>query len=190
MENTERLFLGLHLDALFQKEIAARAETLCAIYPDQKWVNLRHFHFTIHFLGDTASEKKEKVALMARDIASQIKPFPIALEGMGAFPSLQKPRVIWVGAAKSCREDLVELYDAVTRPLIEVGFPVEHATFTPHATLFRVRADSPIAWNEWIFSFPKTDVRYIGQLTLFKSVSSSDGPEYQPVEAYPFSKSM
>lgn len=186
METTERLFLGLHLDALFQNEIAAHAETLRSLYPDQKWVNLRHFHFTIHFLGDTARLQREKISVMARQIASQIKPFPIALEGMGAFPSLSKPRVIWIGVAKSCHNDLMRIYALVTKPLIAEGFPVEHETFTPHATLFRVRADHLISWDEKVFAFPKTSPRMIKSLSLFKSELNSAGSEYVPVETYPF----
>ena len=186
METTERLFLGLHLDPLFQKEVAAFAEALRPLYPGHKWVRLRHFHFTIHFLGDTTAEQKEKIQAIARSVAENTKPFPVALEGMGAFPSLNKPRVIWIGAAEECKANLLDLYGKVTRPLISEGFPVEHETFTPHATLFRVRADSPIVWDERVFSFPKTSARCVDQLTLFKSESGESGSEYVPIETYPF----
>ncbi len=186
METTERLFLGLHLDALFQKEVAVFAEKLRALYSDQKWVRLRHFHFTIHFLGDTTADQKERIRTIARSVAENTKPFPIALEGMGAFPSLSKPRVIWIGAAEECKSNLLDLYGKVTRPLISEGFSVEHETFTPHATLFRVRADFPIVWDDRVFSFPKTSARCVDQLTLFKSELSESGSEYVPIETYPF----
>lgn len=184
--NTERLFLGLHLDALFQTEIAVFAQQLRVLYPDQKWVNLRHFHFTIHFLGDTTAEQKQTAAELAREIAAATKPFLISLEGMGAFPSLTKPRVIWIGASKECRLALTGLYENVTKPFIAAGFPVEHETFTPHATLFRVRAETPIIWDKNVFQFPKTDLRQMHSLTLFKSVLQPHGSEYIPVETYPF----
>ncbi len=186
MEKTERLFLGLHLDALFQKQVADFSKKLHVLYPDQKWVKLRHFHFTIHFLGDTTEEQKEKIRVIAKGVAADTKSFPIALEGMGAFPSLIKPRVIWIGAAEECKKSLFDLYTHVTLPLIAKGFPVEHETFTPHATLFRVRAEKPIVWDTNIFSFTKTEPRLISGLSLFKSILGTDGSEYQPIEAFPF----
>ncbi len=186
MEKSERLFLGLHLDPLFSEEISAHAKKLRELLPDQKWVNLRHFHFTIHFLGDSTSEQKEKIARIARDIASQTKSFGVALEGMGAFPSLNKPRVIWIGAAEVCRPSLLDFYTKVTKPLITEGFPVEHETFTPHATLFRVRADTPIIWDESVFQFAASPVKTVSELILFKSTLTNWGSEYVPVESYPF----
>jgi len=182
----ERLFLGLHLDALFQSEVAQHAEKLRALYPDQKWVRLRHFHFTIHFLGDTTPDQKERVMLRAQEIVATVKPFPIALKNMGAFPSLKKPRVIWVGAADDCQSDLAELYKKVTQPFAAEGFPVEHEKFTPHATLFRVRADAPIIWDDSIFNFPQTQPKIIDRMMLFKSILGPDGSEYQPVEEFLF----
>ncbi|HCM42934.1 MAG TPA: RNA 2',3'-cyclic phosphodiesterase [Candidatus Omnitrophica bacterium] len=186
MEINERLFLGLHLDPLFKEEITAHAKKLRELYPNQKWVNLRHFHFTIHFLGDSSSEQREKIARIATEIASQAKPFDVALEGMGAFPNLNKPRVVWVGAAKVCLADLHDFYRKITVPLIAEGFPVEHESFTPHATLFRVRADSLIPWSPEVFQFPKTPLRMVNRLTLFKSTLTEWGAEYVPIEEYPF----
>ncbi len=186
MQDTERLFLGLHLDPLFQEEITVCAKKLYPLYPAHKWVKLRHFHFTIHFLGDTTPQQKEKVIVLASEVASAVKPFSTALENMGAFPSLKKPRVIWVGASEDCQKDLAALYEKVTRPFIKEGFPVEHEKFTPHATLFRVRADQPINWDENIFQFPRTESKVIDRMMLFKSVLGPDGSEYQPVEEFIF----
>ncbi len=188
MEKMERLFLGLHLDPLFKEEITAHAKKLRELYPDQKWVNLRHFHFTIHFLGDSTPGQREKIARIAREIASQTKPFKVGLEGMGAFPSLNKPRVVWVGAAKKCLADLDDLYRKITIPLIAEGFPVEHESFTPHATLFRVRADKLIQWDPEFFQFPKTPLRRVDRLTLFKSTLTEWGSEYVPIDYYLFGK--
>lgn len=186
MSTTERLFLGLNLDPLFQREISAAAEKLKVLFPDQKWVRFRFFHFTVHFLGDTTSDQKEKVISIARGIAKATKPFQIALEGMGAFPSLQKPRVIWIGAAEECRESLDCFYRKVTQPLVAEGFPVEHEEFTPHTTLFPARAEKPIIWDPKLFQFQKTSFEMMRDLTLFKSTPVSDGNEYQPCEVFPF----
>lgn len=186
MLQAERLFLGLHLDPLFQGEIAVHAEKLRELYPNQKWVNLRHFHFTIHFLGDTSSSQREKVVQIAREVASQTEPFEVALEGMGAFPSLIRPRVIWIGAAEECLPSLMDLYDRLTKPLIAEGFLVEHESFTPHATLFRVRANSLIQWDAEVFQFPKTSLQIVDRLTLFKSTLTEWGSEYVPVAEYVF----
>ncbi len=181
--------MGLHLDTLFHKEISAVAEKLRNLYPDQKWVKLHHFHFTIHFLGDTTAQQKEKIRTVVKAVAARTKSFPTALEGMGAFPSLSKPRVIWIGAAESCRNDLMKIYKSITRPLIAEGFPVEHEMFTPHATLFRVRAETPIVWEESIFNFTQTESKAVDRIMLFKSVLSPGGSEYQPIEEFPFEAS-
>lgn len=186
MEKTERLFLGLHLYPLFQSQIKECADRLRQVYPEQKWVNLENVHFTIHFLGDVSAEKQRQVSLIARKVAAATLPFEIGLEGMGAFPSFNKPRIVWIGAAPFCRPHLEQLYQSVTRPLIQEGLPVEHETFTPHATLFRVRAENPIIWDETVFQFAASPLKPVSDLILFKSTLTIWGSEYIPVESYPF----
>ncbi len=188
METSERLFLGLHLYPLFKAEIESVAAYLRPLYPQQKWVNLEHVHFTVHFLGDTTPDQKQKVTALAREIAAATQPFSLMLEKMGAFPKPANPRIVWLGAAAESVAILEELYQRVTAPFIQAGFPVEHDHFTPHATLFRVRRDFPIVWDESVFQFKKTKPQTITELMLFKSVLTPAGSEYIPVVSYPFTK--
>ncbi len=186
MEKTERLFLGLHLHPLFSVEINRTAQFLKNIHPDQKWVHLKYVHFTIHFLGDTTSAQKNKIMEVVSKVSTKTQPFEIALQGMGAFPSLKNPRVVWVGAAEECQKHLAELYKRITEPLIQESFSVEHEKFTPHATLFRVKRENPIKWDENIFQFPQTRFKTIDRFFLFKSVLTATGSEYHPCEEFIF----
>ena len=186
MEQTARLFLGLHLYPHFKNEIDEAVERLRSLHPDQKWVNPEFIHFTVHFLGETSPEQKQKVMEFASQAAAATEPFKVALKDMGAFPSLKTPRVVWIGAAESCQEDLARLYKRITEPLIREGFPVEHEQFTPHATLFRVKRENPIEWNPAIFQFSQTTAKTIDRLFLFKSVQTSTAAEYHPCEEFIF----
>jgi 2'-5' RNA ligase len=66
---------------------------------------------------------------------------PLALEahGLGAFPSVRRPRVLWAGIAGGAPR-LVAVAVEVDRALAALGFPPEERPFRAHLTIGRVRS--------------------------------------------------
>ncbi|MDH3795179.1 MAG: RNA 2',3'-cyclic phosphodiesterase, partial [Nitrosopumilus sp.] len=62
---------------------------------DAKPVETKNFHFTLQFLGEISEEIKHKIIQALHTI--EFSSFSITLKGVGAFPKLKFPRVIWIG---------------------------------------------------------------------------------------------
>jgi 2'-5' RNA ligase len=63
----------------------------------------------------------------------------VAAGGLGGFPSLGRPRVLWVGIARGVAE-IAALAAAVDRATAGLGFPPESRPFRGHLTVARVRS--------------------------------------------------
>ena len=61
------------------------------------WTKVGNFHLTLKFLGDVHPETIDGVSEVIQNVADAQAPFSIKLGGIGAFPNLIRPRVLWVG---------------------------------------------------------------------------------------------
>lgn len=64
--------------------------------------------------------------------------FDLALEGVGAFPSMNRARTLWVGAGEGSGA-LTTLAEDVENALEGLGFEREERPFHPHATVGRAK---------------------------------------------------
>ena len=104
-----------------------------------RWVRPEGIHLTLKFLGEIDLNAVDPI-LGAMDRAIEgSAPFTLALSGIGAFPNLNAPRVIWVGL-KGDLDALGKLQERIDQEVHRsVGFPRESRAFTPHLTLGRMR---------------------------------------------------
>jgi len=104
---------------------------------DVKTVERENIHLTMRFLGDVDEGRLEDVVDLVSGVG--FDPFPMELEGIGVFPSLRRPRVVWVGLTKGV-EELTGIFNTLEPGLVEMGFRPEGRGFRPHITLARVRS--------------------------------------------------
>lgn len=72
--------------------------------------------------------------------ASGASPLTITARGVGAFPSLKSPRVVWAGIEAGAR--LIALQKKIDDRLAPLGFETEQRGFHPHLTICRVKVAS------------------------------------------------
>ena len=132
-----RSFVAVPLPEKIQADIFAAAQELARRLPDLKWSRkVENLHITVKFLGQI---EEEKLAALAGDLAQTLAPlprFPLALRGMGAFPSPRKANVVWAGVEDISR-GLNAVADAVEGVGERFGFPREQRAFTGHVTVGR-----------------------------------------------------
>ncbi len=103
-----------------------------------RWVDPDNLHLTLKFLGQTPIEKvKRIVSALGNHLAGEGS-FTVEFEGLEAFPSTRRPRVLFVGVTRG-REELSRLAARVDRALVPEGFEGEKRSSTPHLTLGRVK---------------------------------------------------
>ncbi|WP_029895991.1 RNA 2',3'-cyclic phosphodiesterase [Desulfohalovibrio reitneri] len=94
------------------------------------------WHLTLRFLGDTPEERIEPLKAALADI--DWRAFTLRAGGYGAFPGIQRPRVLWVGLREGADEARA-LASAVENASVAAGFEPEERPFRPHLTVARVK---------------------------------------------------
>jgi len=139
MPETLRLFIAIELPTSVSQALGA-LQTHLGSGTDRsaKWVAPAGIHLTLVFLGDVPSPRVPHIADALARAAQGAGPFSLHLAGAGCFPSLQRPRVIWVGLEGDTSR-LAHLQRDVADRMERLGFPAERRPFTPHLTLARIR---------------------------------------------------
>jgi len=103
------------------------------------WVGPDRMHFTLKFLGDTPEEHVPQLAEVAREVAQLHSVHQLTVAGVGAFPNIHRPRIIWVGCSAGA-EQLTALGTELDQALADAKLAKrEKRGFVPHLTLGRVR---------------------------------------------------
>ena len=138
MIDTIRSFVAVLLVGAVRGELAAAIERLRPVSRDVAWVNPGNIHLTVKFLGNVARDRIDPIVAALTGALGEAGAFDATIRGLGAFPSLARPRVIWAGVTEGAGA-MVEAARRVDEALAAVGFPREARPFSPHATLGRVR---------------------------------------------------
>ncbi|MEM2919319.1 MAG: RNA 2',3'-cyclic phosphodiesterase [Candidatus Nitrosocaldus sp.] len=101
-----------------------------------KPVSKEQLHFTLLFLGEVDPIILERVKERLSTIA--FEPVKVAYKGIGVFPSIKHPRIIWVGVDPDAASRLTDIAREVEDRLKPLGFKSDKQ-FTPHITLLRVK---------------------------------------------------
>ncbi len=123
-------------------EISSR-QVINAISKFQSEVNIKakpvksqNLHFTLQFLGEISEQQAGQVKEELQKI--EFSKFWLNFRGIGAFPKLKFPRVIWIGTDKVGGEALIDLAKKVENILTPLGF-TNDKPFKPHITVFRIK---------------------------------------------------
>jgi len=151
-----------------------------------RWVQPENLHITLKFIGHVADEKLPPIynALAAIPV-----PPPIAIEfhGLGFFPNVRRPTVVWAGL--QLLPELAALAGRIDNALAVCGVPHEPRPFAAHLTLARLKetrlSDALRAQieNAQGRSFGNQTVR---DFHLIESKLKSTGAEYTTLRSFPF----
>ena len=155
-----------------------------------KWVEKQNLHLTLEFLGDTESEKIKDLRKVLSRAAEQSAAFSLAIKGMGTFPNLKQPRVIWMGLIGQLPE-ISHLQRDIRQGLSAHGFSFDQKEFRPHLTLGRVRDANP-GFNRQLLQevfksaedIDSPDWR-VERIDLMQSELSRPAPRYTILESFP-----
>lgn len=95
-------------------------------------------HFTLLFLADLPRDRAGPLAAALRERAGASTPFRVSFGGVGAFPDVERPRVIYLAVAEGA-DELAHLADAARAAADAVGVVYDARPFVAHYTLLRVR---------------------------------------------------
>jgi 2'-5' RNA ligase len=147
-----RAFLAVELSEDFRNQIARVQQDLKSHLARElpravhiSWVRPASIHLTIKFLGDIDEQIIEPLREALAEVFKDQYAIPIPLERLGAFPSLQAPRVLWVGASERWEQGdeakrLAVLHRSVETCCDSLGFASDGRPLSPHLTLARIKS--------------------------------------------------
>lgn len=131
-----RLFVALNLPRKERLRIHKEAGALREQNLPVRWAEPDHYHLTLKFLDEVRPDRVEKIDAILARIAGGNARFSVDVGGFGAFPTIRRPRVLWLGVEPS--PALRCLKQDIEWALAEIGFDRETRAFHPHLTLGRV----------------------------------------------------
>lgn len=155
-----------------------------------RWVKTEGIHLTLFFLGETPSARVADIERVLTPVAQAAQPLQFTVGGVGAFPNLTRPNVIWVGV-RDTAGTLTPLHRAVNAALASLGFQPEDRAFTPHLTLGRVNRDSGsdvvrrVGEAVGRFTLESLGEESPRQIVLFRSELRPTGAEYTALRVFP-----
>ena len=103
---------------------------------DLKLVQPQNIHVTMRFLGDIKPTMVEAIHEAMKKVS--FSAFNCEIRGLGVFPDLRYPRVVWAGIRNGASE-LRSVFDQLEPNLQQLGFNPDSKGFSPHLTLARVK---------------------------------------------------
>ena len=128
--------------ALYRAPLSVVVYTSTVKWP-VRWVRDEGLHLTLKFIGEQPETSLEPIASSLEGVAARHDALALGVGGLGAFPNLRAPRIVWVGVSNEPRLEL--LHHDVERACEALGIPVEGRAFRPHITLGRVKRELPAA---------------------------------------------
>lgn len=199
-----RVFIAVDLSKEAKKEISKLLKTLKKKHWPVKWEKPEKLHQTLAFLGSLTIDQVSQVYQVCQKSARGIKPFSISFKGLGAFPSYDFVRIIWLGL-KGDLKDLARLEKNIKREIMAVfentankkniNFLLSRP-FSPHITLGRVEKKTRLRQRTEIgrqikglriLEF-KSEV-LVNQIVIYQSIFKQGSTVYQPLLVIPLKSS-
>lgn len=177
------------IDVPTSPSLDALAADLQKASPSLKVVPTDHLHLTIKFLGETEEGLVPEILTAIREAAAGIQPFEIRVKGTGAFPSLTRMNVIWVGVEGA--EPIARIAERLESSLEPLGFPRENRRWTAHVTLARVKGHRDLDRARRILESRASESfgsHVVDTIHLKKSVLTPQGAKYSIVGSVPLTK--
>lgn len=154
---------------------------------EASWVSESNLHLSIKFFGEQPDTAPAEITDLLAPVAAAHAPFDLRLSGLGAFPNLRAPRVVWMGVQHDSRLEL--MHHDVEAACAASGYPLDARAFRPHITIARVRDAIPLAKARALALAARAvvykGVQEVSALSLIESTLGAAGPRYTKVASIP-----
>jgi RNA 2',3'-cyclic 3'-phosphodiesterase len=169
-----RLFVAVPTPASVGPIVDAAAGPWRERFPGMRWVPPEHQHVTLKFLGNTDPRLLGWVQDQVREVAGADGSFELRLDGLGAFPSQRRARVLWVGLLDADAR-LAALASALDAGLAS-EFAPERRPYTAHLTV--ARSDPPLSLPDGLLATSlASDPFTVNRIVLMRSHLARPGPQ-------------
>jgi 2'-5' RNA ligase len=134
-----RTFIAIEISKELRKVFQSLYDEMIKIPANVKWVNPDSIHLTLKFLGNISKSQVSDVNSALQNSLKDSIRFSLLNSEKGAFPSLKRPRVFWIGLREIEMGSLFQVQNAIENEMEKLGFDREKRKYNPHLTVGRVR---------------------------------------------------
>ena len=182
-----RAFLAIRLNDQSEVAIANLIDEARRESDGIRWVSRKNLHLTLKFLGPAVARAKIEALINAvGPLAKATAPFDLAARGVGGFPNLERPRVVWVGLEGPA---LNALASRVEDAAAACGFDRERRAFSAHLTIGRVNSLRGYGRTLRLLEAARDrdfGTSRIDSVTLYRSTLATGGSLYTPIRVLQF----
>lgn len=183
------------------EEIVEELERFLEPRPGLAWTNPSQWHLTLTFCPDVDEWRIDELVERLTSVARKHEPFRLRLAGAGAFPSVERAKVLWTGVEQGA--DRLDVNAHGSRPLDAVaagarsaanaaGCVPDGARFRPHLTLARLSGrDDATVWLRILDTFGSSEwtVSEIALVDSFLGEGPRGRSRHEVVARLPFGDS-
>jgi 2'-5' RNA ligase len=184
-----RVFLAIEVPSAVREALIAPLNALEPLHEAIRINPIDRMHLTLHFLGHLPSADAEHLQTALAPVVARHQRFRLVAQGVGAFPGLGRPRVVWAGVAGADLPKLTALQADLGETLRIAGVTVEDR-FHAHLTVGRVRRplkarervwlrDWSTQWGSAVFGEVPVD-----QIRLMRSQLGAGPPRYTTLATF------
>lgn len=178
---SRRLFVAVEIPEDVKLIVDASVEPWRLAFPRARWVPTENLHVTLKFLGATWPRLHEWVLGAVEGVAGSHVPVRVRLQGLGAFPSVGRARVVWAGLDDQAG-GLAAIVADLNTALAE-EFRLEMRAFHPHLTV--ARSEPPLGLPREYGATPLITKEFsIERLVVFQSHLRRPAPLYEPIAVF------
>jgi len=134
-----RSFLAIEIPKPILEKVEEVQGDLRSAHAEVGWVSPEKIHLTLKFFGNIEELRIDPILQSIEEFVRKTSPFSLKVRGVGAFPHLKNPRVIWIGLVDEGKI-LTPFQKEIETHLESIGFQPEDRSFHPHLTLGRMKS--------------------------------------------------
>lgn len=196
-----RTFIAIEFPAAAHEQLQTLSDQLRAYLHMQRvpdclrWSALANLHLTLRFLGETTPAQTPRIATGLREVTADHTAFALTLGGVGGFPNLRQPRLVWLGVGGNLRQ-LNALQAAVEQATQLAGFAAETQPFSAHITLARVGRNATKAQRQTLghqlgaYCATQQIPLYVDAVVHMRSERQPTGAVYTPLARFPLQSEL
>jgi 2'-5' RNA ligase len=185
MAERTRAFAALEIDTEQKRRIGLYCDELRARpgAADWRWVRPEIVHITVRFFGDLDRKQLGRAQRAIQSLDRAWDTPNLRLGRLGAFPSLRRPQVLWLGIDDPDNA-LPSLAEQADRAIRAQGFGAPDKRFVGHLTVARARKGRrPSDLDQLTAGLTEPEgALTICSITLYRSDLRPEGPLYTPLE--------
>lgn len=188
-EKPKRVFLAIELPEDVKNRIITIQNRLKYLIEGVRWTRPEGIHLTLKFFGNIYEKDVAQISEVVSRNTKNAETISLRGGKVGAFPKLERPRVLWFGLDGDI-ERLSVLQRAIETDLEAYGYKKEERKFRPHLTLGRARSFRGMitGLSEAIKRENDYQAGHFDSkgLTLFQSELKPGGAVYTELAYFPF----